>query len=315
MDFTRIYRRKTPSRRKFDTRKLRDGEIRDQFVERLKDDLGSITPERSVNENWNNIKRIFANVSQEVLGYQENQRKDYISDETLKIIEERKKVKIKRCAESNLQRIRELDQVYNELNKKVKRSVRRDWRQYLDGLAEEAQSAASMGHISQVYKAINKLSCKPAHPRVPVKNKAGKVLTNMEEQLRRWREHFEEILNQPCEPTEDLDDNETPSLRIKTDPPSRAEIVQALKEMKNNKAAGIDGIPAEILKADLNVIAYTLLPFFSDIWTSETIPDEWKRGVIVEIPKKGDIFFLHRSMNLSQVWGMDRRSVDRAINE
>jgi len=188
LDFARIYRKKTPSRRKFDTHKLRDGEIRGQFVERLKDDLGSTAPGRSVNENWNNIKRIFTNVSQEVLGYQENQRKDYISDETWKIIEERKGTKIKRCAENDPQRIRELDRTYNELNKKVKRSVRRDWRKYLDDLAEEAQSAASMGHLSKVYKTINKLSCKPAHPSVPVKDKAGKVLTNIEEQLRRWRD-------------------------------------------------------------------------------------------------------------------------------
>jgi hypothetical protein len=50
------------------------------------------------------------------------------------------------------------------------------------------------------------------------------------------------------EQTEDLDNNETPPLRIRTDPPSKAEIMQALKEMKNNKAAGIDGIPAEILR-------------------------------------------------------------------
>jgi hypothetical protein len=53
----------------------------------------------------------------------------------------------------------------------------------------------------------------------------------MEEQLRRWREHFEEVLNQPSEPIEDTDDNETSPLRIRTDPPSRAEIMQALKEM------------------------------------------------------------------------------------
>ncbi len=131
--------------------------------------------------------------------------------------------------------------------------------------------------------------CKPAHPRVPVKDKAGKVLTNIEEQLKRWREHFEEILNQLSEPTEEADDIEPPSLRIKTDPPSKAEIVQALKEMKNNKAAGIDGIPAEILKADLNVTAEALMPLFTDIWTSENIPDERKRGVIVKIPKKGDL--------------------------
>jgi hypothetical protein len=54
----------------------------------LKDDLGSTVPGRSVNENWNNIKRIFTNASQEALGYQENQKKDYISDQvnTLRMI-------------------------------------------------------------------------------------------------------------------------------------------------------------------------------------------------------------------------------------
>jgi hypothetical protein len=95
----------------------------------LKDDLGSTASGRSVNENWNNIKRIFTNASQEVLGYQENQRKNYISDKTWKVIQEKRRRKIRKCAESNPQRTRELDQIYNELNKKVKRSVRRYWRQ------------------------------------------------------------------------------------------------------------------------------------------------------------------------------------------
>jgi hypothetical protein len=45
---------------------------RGQLVERFKDDLGNTAPARSVNENWNNIKRLFTNASQEVLGYQEN---------------------------------------------------------------------------------------------------------------------------------------------------------------------------------------------------------------------------------------------------
>jgi hypothetical protein len=57
----------------------------------------STTSGRAVNENWNNMKRIFTSV---VLGYQENQRKDYISDETWKIIEERKEAKMNRCADS-----------------------------------------------------------------------------------------------------------------------------------------------------------------------------------------------------------------------
>jgi hypothetical protein len=57
----------------------------------------------------------------------------------------------------------------------------------------------------------------------------------MQEQLRRWREHFEEVLNQPCETTEDADDTGNPPLRIRTDSPSKMEIVRALKEMKDNK--------------------------------------------------------------------------------
>jgi hypothetical protein len=56
----------------------------------LKDDLNNAKPVKSANENWNNIKRIFTNVSEEVFGYQENQGMVYISDKTWKIIEENK---------------------------------------------------------------------------------------------------------------------------------------------------------------------------------------------------------------------------------
>jgi hypothetical protein len=36
----------------------------------------------------------------------------------------------------------------------------------------------------------------------------------------------------------------------------------------DKKTAVIDGIPTEILKADLNVTANSLLPLFTDLWTS-----------------------------------------------
>ncbi len=156
-------------------------------------------------------------------------------------------------------------------NDNRQRAQQDETRAYLDDLAEEAQSAASMGHLSKVYKDINKLSCKPAHQLAHIKDKAGKVLTSMEKQLRRWREHFEEVFNQPSEP---IDDAENAPLRIRMEPPSKAKIVQALKEVKNNKAAGVDGIPTEILKADWNVTTDVLMLLSNDIWTFETILDD-----------------------------------------
>jgi len=59
--------------------------------------------------------------------------------------------------------------------------------------------------------------------------------------------------------------------------------------MKKWKAAGADNIPAEVLKVDPYISADILLPLFQDIWQTETFPKEWKEGIIVKVPKKGDL--------------------------
>jgi hypothetical protein len=43
------------------------------------------------------------------------------------------------------------------------------------------------------------------------------------------------------------------------------------------------------LKVDPNVAADILLLLFQDIWKEGTFPKEWTEGVIVKIPKKGDL--------------------------
>ena len=62
-----------------------------------------------------------------------------------------------------------------------------------------------------------------------------------------------------------------------------------IKAMKNGKAAGADNIPAEVLKVDPYILADILLPLFQDIWQTKTFPKEWKEGIIVKVPKKGDL--------------------------
>jgi hypothetical protein len=66
--------------------------------------------------------------------------------------------------------------------------------------------------------------------------------------LARWKEHFEEHLNksseseQPTRPVDLSDDG------VDIDYPSREEIEEALKYLKNHKTAGADSIVAELLK-------------------------------------------------------------------
>lgn len=75
---------------------------------------------------------------------------------------------------------------------------------------------------------------------------------------------------------------------ISIEEPSIHEIKIELKQVKNRKSPSKDCMPPEILIADVNTMAHILYPVFQEIWRSEEIPADWKNGLIVKIPKKGD---------------------------
>ena len=125
----------------------------------------------------------------------------------------------------------------------------------------------------------------------PVKDKVGHTISDAEKQKVRWAEHFSEILNRP--PPEEIVDF---SVLEKMEPfpiiegvIDIEEVKIALESLKNYKAAGEDKITAEMLKAaDADILEYWLEPY-NTIWTQEEIPKDWQNGIIIKIPKKGDL--------------------------
>ncbi|KAK2705998.1 hypothetical protein QYM36_016128 [Artemia franciscana] len=71
-------------------------------------------------------------------------------------------------------------------------------------------------------------------------------------------------------------------------PPSRDEVIHAIKLLKNNKSPGIDELPAELLKALPEVAIDELYNLLTDVWVNEYIPEEWRTSVIIPVFKKGD---------------------------
>ena len=51
----------------------------------------------------------------------------------------------------------------------------------------------------------------------------------------------------------------------------------------------MDQITAALIKADKATAATELTKLFRKVWEEEKISDKWKKGVIVKLPKKGDI--------------------------
>ena len=103
-----------------------------------------------------------------------------------------------------------------------------------------------------MYRITRELSGKFQAECDAVKDKEGKRITIEDKQLQRWAEHFREVLNRPdpaeraciAQPIGD-------KLNIDCSPPTKNEILKAIKSLKNNKAPGIDNITAEVLKTDI----------------------------------------------------------------
>ncbi|PIK36057.1 hypothetical protein BSL78_27122 [Apostichopus japonicus] len=70
---------------------------------------------------------------------------------------------------------------------------------------------------------------------------------------------------------------------------TRLEVHDALIKTSNGKSPGLDQVTAELLKADVNATVERLTDLFNIIWSEESTPKRWNKGLIVKIPKKGDL--------------------------
>ena len=77
-----------------------------------------------------------------------------------------------------------------------------------------------------------------------------------------------------------------PKLNVNVDVITEEETASAISKMKKNKAAGLDEITAELMKAGRQTIIYTLTTLLNTCWTTKMVLDEWSKDIIVKLPKK-----------------------------
>ena len=90
------------------------------------------------------------------------------------------------------------------------------------------------------------------------------------------------------DPAKCFDENDNCILDILNNNITVEEIVSAVKQLKNNKAPGLDLIPAECVKASIHVIKSHLEILYNYILCSGMYPEEWAAGLRVAIPKGND---------------------------
>lgn len=95
---------------------------------------------------------MFKETSRNTLGRRQRERKKWISDDTWTSIQQRKDIKTKLNSTKSERIQTTLRKEYSVKDKEVKRKAKADKAIYLETLATEAETAASKGELSTVYK-------------------------------------------------------------------------------------------------------------------------------------------------------------------
>ena len=214
-----------------------------------------------------------------------------MSEETWALVKEKKDLKVKMESASTESSKDLFKDLHRQKAREVKTSVRRDKRQFAYGKAVEAEEAASRSDQRTLFKIAKELSGNNGKKyNGVIKDRNGHKLTKEDDKKHRWKEYFEDILNCDDPPLlDDVQNNPLYMLDIHIGPISSEELDVVIRKLKNNKSPGEDRISAEMLKALGQLGMHALLQLLNSVWQEEQVPSDWKRGIIVKIPKKGDL--------------------------
>ena len=116
-----------------------------------------------------------------------------------------------------------------------------------------------------------------------IKDINGRDLVDAEEIKKRWKEYMEELYKEALNELDYYDDvisHPEPDIL-------KCEVKWALRSIAVNKASGCDKIPAELFKSLKDDAIKVLRSLCQQIWKTQQSPHDWKRLILIPIPKKG----------------------------
>ena len=82
-------------------------------------------------------------------------------------------------------------------------------------------------------------------------------------------------------------------------PISQDEVIKAISKLKRKKSPGLDLLPPELFIDAADLLCSPICTLFNHIFANNTYPESWKRGVLVPVPKKGDLSDANNYMGIT----------------
>ena len=228
-----------------------------------------------VEEEWLNIKGIMKKAAEESLGMvaaERGKNRLRLWDEEMKTLIKEKRIAFRRWMRSKKE---EDKSEYNRtaaLAKRKARKLKRDsWEKFISYLEHDTYKLRP-----KVYKILRRMDTNfTERVRLPKVNaaEAVKYFTEL------WSSSNSNTM-EPDSPEEVNEEEEIFTLD---------ELNSVLHKMKNGRAPGDDGVPAELFKYGTTTFKKRLLDLFNLIHQKHQSPSDFRKAVVVPIFKKGDM--------------------------
>ncbi|KAK3540327.1 hypothetical protein QTP70_029586 [Hemibagrus guttatus] len=186
----------------------------------------------------------------------------------------------------DMDRTEENRQEYKELQRRVKREVFKAKQKAYDELYTRLDTREGEKDLYRTRQRDR--DGKDVQQVRVIKDRDGRVLTSEESVQRRWKEYFEELMNEENKREKRVEG--VNSVEQKVHKIRKDEVRKALKRMKSGKAVGPDDIPVEVWKCLGEAAVEFLASLFNRVLESEMMPEEWRRSVLVpNFKNKGDV--------------------------
>ncbi|KAK3567295.1 hypothetical protein QTP86_016877, partial [Hemibagrus guttatus] len=235
--------RRTQIEKKTKWWKLKKEECCEEFRQKLRQALGGqvVLP-----DDWETTAEVIRETGRKVLGVSSGRRKE--DKETWWWNEEvQDSIQRKRLAKKkwDMDRTEENRQEYKELQRRVKREVSKAKQKAYEELYTRLDTREGEKDLYRLARQRDRDGKDVQQVRV-IKDRDGRVLTSEESVQRRWKEYFEELMNEENEREKRVEG--VNSVEQKVDKIRKDEVRKALKRMKSGKAVGPDDIPVEVWK-------------------------------------------------------------------
>ena len=290
LETKKVYRSKVPAIPKINVSATKDEAKRAKFESLFTTKMKDFTEGATVDETWKMLSSAIHECAIDSFERQKVSNNDWVTlnSTTLIPLIEAKRAAHMECTKAPSQSSTAALKVAKA---NLQREVRRCANKYWVDLCNSIQEAHDRGDMKTAYSKMKTALGPPTSKSAPLKSLEGHAITDTNEQLARWVEHYSLLYSKEDMMPLDFGNHlpNLPQMAELDEKPTLKELSDAIDHLSPGKAPGSDNIPAEILHDLKGPLLPRLYELLIQCWEEGEIPHDMRDAKIVTLYKnKGD---------------------------